>query len=104
MSKVRSIMGAGFAAFLLIVWSVGCSSAPSMSPEQVIKNFIGKHISMIDLSVADYYVMGEQSSIKELVTQSILSKEKSGVLDSLKILFMIFQKSAYQHLIKKKNM
>lgn len=103
MYKIRSIMGAGFAAFLLLVLSAGCSSGPSQSPEKVIKNFIGKHISMIDPSVADYYVSSEQSSIKELVSQSILSKKKSGVFNSLKNAVYDFSKVSISTLDQKEE-
>ena len=75
MSKVRSVMGAGFAAFLLLVLSAGCSSGPSQSPEKVIKNFIGKHISMIDPSVADYYVS------KEAAIQALNDNSTFNIID-----------------------
>jgi hypothetical protein len=84
LSKVCSVHKAGITVLFLLVWMAGCSAGPAQSPETFIMGFIEKHISMIDLSLSNYYVKKEQSLIKEMVTRSIESKKENGTLDSLK--------------------
>lgn len=75
---------AGFLGVVMLFPVVSCSSGPEQSPEDFIKTFIEKHISMLDLSTADYYVKDEQSRIRELITRTIQSKKEEGVFESLK--------------------
>lgn len=51
------------ASLLIIMSTVGCNSAPSMTPEKLVLNFIQKHVPMVDASVADFYVKEEQAGI-----------------------------------------
>ena len=51
------------AAVLMLLSTIGCTSAPSMTPEKLVLNFIQKHVPMSDSSVADFYVKEEQAGI-----------------------------------------
>ena len=51
------------ASVLILLSTVGCNSAPSMTPEKFVQNFIQKHVPMIDISVANFYVKEEQAGI-----------------------------------------
>jgi hypothetical protein len=66
-----------FATVLMLVLAAGCSSAPSETPEKFVLNFIQKHIPMIDISVADFYVKEEQKGIIERVKELTASSKKS---------------------------
>ena len=70
------------ATILILLWA-GCTSAPSVSPEKFVLNFIQKHIPMIDLSVADFYVKEEQAGIIVRVQASIASNKAKGIFGSL---------------------
>jgi hypothetical protein len=70
------------ASILILVW-VGCTSAPSESPEKVVLNFIQKHIPLLDKSVADFYVKEEQPGVIERVKNFIASKKEKGNFESL---------------------
>lgn len=74
----------GLCGLMFIVSIAGCSSQPVTSPQDVIKSFIEKHISMIDLSVADFYVKEEQAGIRASVNKTIQQKKNEGTLESLK--------------------
>ncbi|UCH79762.1 MAG: hypothetical protein JSW20_08365 [Nitrospiraceae bacterium] len=56
-------LGMLFISAVILLTTVGCNSGPSMTPETFVQNFIQKHIPMIDLSVADFYVKEEQAGI-----------------------------------------
>ena len=60
------------ASILILVW-VGCTSAPSETPEKVVLNFIQKHIPLLDQSVADFYVKEEQAGVIDRVKNFIAS-------------------------------
>ena len=69
--------------FLMLILAAGCTSAPSETPEKVVLNFVQKHIPMIDLSVADFYVKEEQAGIINRVKQFIALKTVKGDFESL---------------------
>jgi hypothetical protein len=68
---------------LMLILAAGCTSAPSETPEKVVLNFVQKHIPMIDLSVADFYVKAEQAGIIDRVKKFIASKKGKGDFESL---------------------
>ena len=65
------------ATLLLLMWAASCTSSPSEAPEKFVLNFIQKHIPMIDISVADFYVKEEQKGIIERVRELTASSKKS---------------------------
>jgi hypothetical protein len=65
------------ATLLLLMWAASCTTAPSETPEKFVLNFIQKHIPMIDMSVADFYVKEEQKGIIERVKELTASSKKS---------------------------
>ncbi len=69
--------------FLMIGLIAGCTSAPSMSPEKFVLNFIEKHIPMIDQSVADFYVKAERPGVIERVKALMASNSAKGTSGSL---------------------
>jgi len=70
------------ASILILVWA-GCTSSPSVTPEKFVLNFIQKHIPMIDLSVADFYVKEEQDGIIHRIQALVASNKEMGTLKSL---------------------
>ncbi len=87
---------------LMLILAAGCTSAPSETPEKFVLNFMQKHIPMIDISVADFYVEEEQKGIIERVKELIASsKEKSSsaaTYDFSKIKVNVLdQKEEYVH-------
>ena len=75
----------GLCCLMFVAAISGCSSQPATPPQTVIKSFIQKHISMIDLSVADFYVNEEQAGIRALVNKTIQQKKSEGTLALLKM-------------------
>ena len=65
------------ATVMMIMLAAGCTSAPSETPEKFVLNFIQKHIPMIDISVADFYVKEEQKGIIERVKELTASSKSS---------------------------
>jgi hypothetical protein len=68
---------------LMLILAAGCTSAPSETPEKLVLNFVQKHIPMIDLSVADFYVKEERAGVIDRVKKFIASKTEKGDLESL---------------------
>ncbi len=62
---------------LMLIIAAGCTSAPSETPEKFVLNFMQKHIPMIDISVADFYVKEEQKGIIERVKELTASSKSS---------------------------
>jgi hypothetical protein len=71
-------------ACIMLVIAAGCSSGPSQAPEAFVKDFMGKHIKMLDAGVADFYIPSEKNNIIQEVNFKIAEKEKEGKLNSLK--------------------
>jgi hypothetical protein len=61
----------------MLIIAAGCTSAPSETPEKFVLNFMQKHIPMIDISVADFYVKEEQNGIIERVKKLVSSSKES---------------------------
>ena len=71
------------ASVLMLLSTVGCTSAPSMAPEKFVLNFIQKHVPMIDISVADFYVKEEQSGIIDQIKAVKASNKKNNISESV---------------------
>jgi hypothetical protein len=82
LSRLALILKMVITSVFLLVWAAGCTSAPSEAPEKFVFNFINKHIPMIDVSVADFYVKEEQKGIMERVQKFITSSKEKGLLES----------------------
>ena len=82
-SGLRNAWKGALVAVIMLLLTVGCSSGPSQSPEDMVKSFLAKHLSMTDISLAKYYTADEQPGIIEQVTTSINSKKDQGTLDKL---------------------
>lgn len=80
----KIVFKAVIAGVLLLFIAAGCSSGPAQAPEQFVKGLIAKHLSMIDVSIVDFYVKEERPSIKELIRNSIQKKKDAGVFDFYK--------------------
>jgi hypothetical protein len=86
MSRQAVMLKMFLATLLLLMWAASCTTAPSETPEKFVLNFIQKHIPMIDISVADFYVKEEQKGIIERVKElTASSKESAAVYDFSKI-------------------
>ncbi|KPK02790.1 MAG: hypothetical protein AMK71_01070 [Nitrospira bacterium SG8_35_4] len=71
------------ASMLMLLTTVGCNSAPSMTPEKFVLNFIQKHVPMMDLSVADFYVKEERPGIIERIKKLRASNRKKDTSESV---------------------
>ena len=67
---------------LMLFAAAGCNSAPSMTPETFVQNFIQKHIPMIDLSVADFYVKEERAGIISRIKAIKASNKNKDISES----------------------
>lgn len=63
----------------------GSSSGPSQvqAPKALIQDFIAKHETMVDTSLAGFYVTDEQPSMAAAVKKSIDEKKATGELEKL---------------------
>jgi hypothetical protein len=64
------------ASVMILLSTVGCNSATPMTPETFVLNFIQKHIPMIDISVADFYVKEEQAGIIGRIKAKALNQKQ----------------------------
>ncbi len=86
MSRQVVMLKMFLATLLMIMLAASCTSSPSETPEKFVLNFIQKHIPMIDISVADFYVKEEQKGIIERVKElTASSKSSAAVYDFSKI-------------------
>lgn len=83
LSRQTLILKMLIASVLILIWAAGCTSAPSVTPEKFVLDFIQKHIPMIDLSVADFYVKEEQAGIIDRIKAYIASNKEKGIFESL---------------------
>jgi len=74
-----------FMAVMLINCGGGSSSGPAQvqAPEALIHDFIAKHETMVDNSLADFYVSEEQPSVAAAVRKTIDEKKAVGQLEKL---------------------
>jgi hypothetical protein len=74
----------GIAGVLIMFVVFGCSTKQDNTPEDFLRMFLQKHIPLIDVSTADFYVKDEQSGIKDVISRNIQAKKEEGTYDSLK--------------------
>ena len=91
------------ASVLMLLWVVGCTSAPTVPPEKFVLNFLQKHIPMNDKSVADFYVKEEQSGIIDRVQSHIASGQEKGISESLSAATYDFSKIKVEVLDQKEE-
>jgi hypothetical protein len=68
----------------LLALITGCSSNPTQEPEAFIKDFLGKHITMLDVELAKDYIPSERNMIIKQVNATIAQKSEQGLLEDLK--------------------
>ena len=68
---------------LILLATVGCNSAPSMAPEKFVLNFIQKNVPMMDVSVADFYVIEEQAGIIDRIKALKTSNKNESISGSV---------------------
>ena len=90
-------------AILILLSIVGCTSAPSMTPEKFVQNFIQIHIPMIDISVADYYMKEEQAGIIGRIKAIKASNLKQDISDSVSAAMYDFSKIKVEVIGEKKE-
>ena len=63
----------------------GSSSGPAQvqAPTALIQDYVAKHGTMIDTSLADFYLTDEQPSVTAAIKRSIDEKKASGELEKL---------------------
>jgi hypothetical protein len=83
LSRQTLILKLLIASVLMLIWTAGCSSAPSVTPEKFVLNFIQKHIPMTDMSVADFYVKEERNGVINRLKAYMASNTRKGSSNSL---------------------
>jgi hypothetical protein len=69
---------------LLTAAAGGCGkTAPASIPDGVIKDYIAKHETMVDTSLASLYVHEEQGTVAEKVSSTITARKTDGTLEDL---------------------
>ena len=63
----------------------GSSSGPSQvqAPKAFVQDFIAKHNTMVDSSLADFYLTEEQPSVAAAIQKTIDAKKAAGELENL---------------------
>ncbi len=88
---------------LMILSIVGCTSAPSVTPEKLVLNFIQKHIPMIDISVADFYVKEERTGIIDRIKALKTSNAQNNISKSVSTSTYDFSKIKVEVIDKKEK-
>lgn len=81
---MRQVVKLVFWGVCLLALVTGCSSKPTQKPEAFIKDFLGKHITMLDTELADDYIPSERELIIKQVNASIAQKSEQGLLEDFK--------------------
>jgi len=69
---------------LLTAAAGGCGkTGPASIPDGVIKDFIAKHETMVDASLASLYIHQEQDAVAEKVSSTIAARKTDGTLGDL---------------------
>jgi len=61
----------------------GSSSAPVQAPKALIQKYIAMHDIMVDTSLVDFYLTGEQPKVAADIKRTIEAKEGAGELEKL---------------------
>ncbi len=69
---------------LLLLGFVACGgSKQAQAPADLIKNYVAKHVIMIDKSLADLYVKEEQIDVLHKIEESIAASKEDGSYENL---------------------
>jgi hypothetical protein len=72
------------AVLLLTAAAGGCGMTASNSvPDVFIKDYIAKHETMVDTSLASLYIQKEQGAVAEKVSSTIAARKTDGTLEDL---------------------
>jgi predicted metal-dependent hydrolase len=83
-SSTAAKVCAALAVLLLTAAAGGCGkTAPTSVPDGVIKDFIAKHETMVETSLASLYIHKEQDTVAEKVSSTIAARETDGTLEDL---------------------
>ncbi len=82
-SRRKNVFRAVIVGTIMLLWFIGCSSGPSQSPEDLVRSFLGKHLLMTDLSLAQFYTVDEQPGIIEKITNTINAKKEGDNTDTI---------------------
>ena len=85
-NNTRNILYYAIIGIFLSVGLISCGgsgSGPVQAPKAFIQDFIAKHQTMADASLAELYVEEEKAQVAELVDQSISSLKALGTLETL---------------------
>jgi len=69
--------------FLTGIMSCGGARKQAKAPEALIKDYIGKHETMVDLSLAELYIEKEQKTITGKINLEIEKRKHAGTLQRL---------------------
>jgi hypothetical protein len=69
--------------FLTGIMNCGGARKQAQAPEALIKDYIAKHQTMVDLSLANLYIEKEQKSITETINLEIEKRKHEGTLQKM---------------------
>jgi hypothetical protein len=69
--------------FLLGIMNSCGARKQAQAPETLIKDYIAKHETMVDLSLADLYIKKEQKSITEKINLEIEKRKQAGTFEKM---------------------
>ncbi|MBW2196117.1 MAG: hypothetical protein JRF37_11395 [Deltaproteobacteria bacterium] len=69
--------------FLLGIMNCGGARKQAQAPESLIKDYIAKHETMVDLSLADLYIEKEQKSVTGKINLEIEKQKHAGTLQKM---------------------
>lgn len=82
-SRLKNVFRSVIVGTIMLLWFIGCSSGPAQSPEDLVRSFLGKHLLMTDLSLAQFYTVDEQPGIIEKITNTINAKKEGDNTDTI---------------------
>jgi len=69
---------------VVLLGLVACGgSKQAKAPADLIKNYVAKHATMVDKSLAELYVEEEQNEILQAIEKSIAASKEEGTYDNL---------------------
>ena len=89
-SRIRSVfkvpyaLGIAAVAGLLVIAVAGCGAGASKVSDGLIHDYLAKHETMVDASLAGLYIVTEQDGIAEKINSAIAARTADGTLEGLR--------------------
>lgn len=84
--KTSYLLGLATVTGLLVIAVAGCGggeTAASKVPDMVIRDYVAKHETMVDASLASLYIKTEQDKVMNRINSMIATRTAEGTLEGL---------------------